>query len=201
MSDRKKASVRKVLRSALILILTMIAAGVLCLAMIIAQPQNDDTESPTATSQPLVKASSATMAQSEEELNELILSFPVPVLNYLSGSRMTFVHGSSYDAAFENGFGRIITLEFTDPDGTPVRVTSIYPARAYDLMEGTGWHFDSVRGSMLCGTESVRMKNQDSVRLHIVNSSGLYTVTVPLSAAGKIPDLVRSLQFFAVSVG
>lgn len=201
MSEGKKSSKRSVWRKVAAVFFTLIAAAALCLVLVIAQPQNDDPDLPNASPQPLVQPSAAQTADTEQELNELILDFPVPVLNYLSGSGMTFIHGTSRDAAFENGMGRIITLEFTDPDQVPVNVTSIYPARAYELMEGSGWHFDNVQGHVLCGSESVRMTNSESLRLHIVNSDGLYTVTIPLSASEKITDLIRSLQFFAVSVG
>ena len=181
--------------------LVLVLLAVLYLAVIVAQPQDGETDIPAATRQPLCQPAPAITASQENELEELIISFPVPVLSYLNGSGMTFVIGKSFDAAFENGYGRVLELQFSANDGTPVILSSIYPARAYDLMKSDGYHFDTVRGHVVCGTESVRMTNGQMTRLHLVNDQGIYSILIPAEAADRLGELIRSLQFFAVSVG
>ena len=178
-------------------------AGLLSVALIVmvgallvlAQPKKDDTEK--AEPQPLLTASPALNISSESEIRSLVESFPVPVLSFMSGSGNIFVSGSSADTGLKGGYGRIITLNWQMPDGDPLILQSIYPASALSVL-GTGYHFSNIAGPTLFGSDSVRMEDAQTVRIHAATETGLYVIIVPKSAASKISSLSRSLQLFSV---
>ena len=118
-------------------------------------------------------------------------------MSFMSGSGMTFVSGTASDVGLTGGYGRVATLYWQTPDGDPLILQSIYPASALSLLE-TGYHFSSVAGPSLFGSDSVRMENADTVRVHAATDTGLYVVIVPKSAASGISSLSRSLQLFSV---
>ena len=95
------------------------------------------------------------------------------------------------------GFGRVVTLYWQTEEGEPLILRSIYPASALSLLE-KGYHFSAVSGPTLFGVSSVRMENDETVRVHAATESGLYVVTVPKSAASGISAISRSLQLFSV---
>ena len=184
-------------------ILLKVLTGLLSVALIVlvgallvlAQPKPEDSKK--AEPQPLLTASPAVNISHEAELRELVESFPVPVLSFMSGSGMTFVSGTSADAGLSGGFGRIVTLYWQTEDGEPLILQSIYPASALSLLE-KGYHFSAVAGPTLFGAASVRMETDETVRIHAATGSGLYVVTVPKSAASGISAMSRSLQLFSV---
>ena len=184
-------------------ILLKVLTGLLSVALIVlvgallvlAQPKPEDSKK--AEPQPLLTASPAVNISHEAELRELVESFPVPVLSFMSGSGMTFVSGTSADAGLSGGFGRIVTLYWQTEDGEPLILQSIYPASALSLLE-KGYHFSAVAGPTLFGAASVRMETDETVRIHAATESGLYVVTVPKSAASGISAMSRSLQLFSV---
>lgn len=189
---------RKVLRLVLkvlaaLLSVTLIAAvGFL---LILAQPRPEDTKKPEP--QPLLAASPAVNISREEDLLSLVESFPVPVLSFMNGSGMSFVSGTSADAGLEGGFGRILTLYWQTAEGEPMQVRSIYPASALSLLE-KDYHFSPIAGPSLFGSDSVRMENADTVRIHAATDTGLYSMIVPKDSAAKISSISRSLQLFSV---
>ena len=184
-------------------ILLKLLTGLLSVALIVltgallvlAQPKPEEKEK--AEPQPLLTASPALNISHENELRELVESFPAPVLSFMSGSGMTFVSGTSADAGLACGFGRIVTLYSQTEEGEPLILRSIYPASALSLLE-KGYHFSAVSGPTLFGVSSVRMENDETVRVHAATESGLYVVTVPKSAASGISAISRSLQLFSV---
>ncbi len=184
-------------------ILLKLLTGLLSVALIVltgallvlAQPKSEEKEK--AEPQPLLTASPALNISHENELRELVESFPAPVLSFMSGSGMTFVSGTSADAGLSGGFGRVVTLYWQTEEGEPLILRSIYPASALSLLE-KGYHFSAVAGPTLFGVPSVRMENDETVRVHAATESGLYVVTVPKSAASGISAISRSLQLFSV---
>ena len=186
----------KILLKALAGLLSVLMIASVGFLLVLAQPQRDE-EPAQAAPQPLLSASPARNISGETEIRSLVESFPVPVLSFMSGSGMTFVSGTSADAALPGGFGRIVTLYWQTSEGEPMALRSIYPASALSLL-ADGYHFSTVLGPTLFGTESVRMENADTVRLHAATATGLYEVTVPKSLAPKLSSLCRSLQLFSV---
>ena len=167
----------------------------LYLTLIIGQPQPEEKEE--IPPQPLLTASPAVSVERETDLRELLSAFPAPMMSFMSGSGMTFVSGTSADAAWRGQFGRILTLYWQTREGQPLILQSIYPAEALDLMSGNGYHFSAAAGPALFGQTSVRMENADTVRLHVLaEGRGLYVVTVPKALASEIGDICRSIQLF-----
>ena len=174
---------------------TVILIGVIGLLLILAQPKKEEAGEPEP--QPLLTASPALSITHETELRTLVEGFPAPVLSFMSGSGMSFVSGTSADVGLEDGFGRVASLYWQTPDGDPLILQSIYPASALSLL-ADGYHFSTVAGPTLFGSASVRMENEETVRIHAATASGLYVVLIPRSAASKISSLSRSLQLFSV---
>lgn len=204
MARTKHPALRKVLRTALITLLILTLVGVFYLAVVLGQPQADDDAVKVMQDQPLLAASPALTIQSDDQLSMLVQGFPVPVMRLLSGSGMTLESGVSCDAAFEDGFARVVTLTYSaEWNGQPVTlmVRSIYPARALKLVGREDYHIAGVAGQSLAGLRSVRMENEENIRLHAQASDALYVVTVPKSAAKDLSALTQSLQLFAAKEG
>ena len=189
---RKVLQVLLKVLAALFTIALIVAVGFL---LILAQPKSEDNEK--AEPQPLLAASPALNISKEAELRSLVEDFPAPVLSFMSGSGLTFVSGTSADVGLDGGFGRVATLYWQTEEGQPLILQSIYPASALSLLDN-GYHFSSVLGPTLFGTESVRMENGDTVRVHAATETGLYFVTVPKDLAPKLSSLCRSLQLFRI---
>ena len=188
--------IRKILVRIVGIVIAVALLVLLAASLIIARPA-DEEQAPVPV-KPSAKASPAVTAESEKDLPEVIASFPAPVMNFMSGSGMTFVSASSADAALNGGFGRIATLNWQTPEGEPVMLRSIWPADALSLLEA-GYHFMPYAGPTLFGNASVRMENDDAVRIHTATDRALYVVLLPRSLSGQAGTLCRSLQLFTVN--
>ena len=174
-------------------LLALALTALACTALILAQPQEKEN---TAFPQPLLTPSPAMTVSEETELRELVAAFPVPVMSFMSGSGMVFVAGVSADAALEDGFGRILTLNWQTPEGQPVILQSIYPASGLKLLEDNAFHFSRIAGPALFGSDSIRMESEDRIRLHTATDTGLYAVILPRGQADSLSVLAQSLQLF-----
>ena len=186
---------RRILLRILTVLFSVILMALVGILLILAQPQPEEKKE--AEPQPLLAASPAANITREAEIRSLVEDFPVPVLSFMSGSGIAFVSGSSADVGLPGGFGRVLSLYWQTPEGDPLILQSIYPASAISLLDN-GYHFSAVTGPVLFGSESVRMENADTVRVHAATEPGLYVVTVPKSAAPKLSSLSRSMQLFSV---
>ena len=165
-------------------------------ALILAKPQEKAAETPAQ--RPAAVSRPAITVEAESDLVNLVADFPAPVMNFMSGSGMTFVSAASADAAFSGGFARVATLYWQTADGQPMTLQSIWPADALSLLED-GYHFTLYLGPSLFGNASVRMENDTSVRLHVTTDQALYVVLLPRSLSGQINTLCRSLQLFTAN--
>lgn len=174
---------------------SVVLIAIVGMLLVLAQPGHQETKKEEP--QPLLAASPSLNIEEETDLPSLIEPFPVPVLSFMSGSGMVFVSGSSYDVSLEGGFGRILALYWQTADGEPLILQSIYPASALSLLNN-GYHFSPIAGPTLFGTSSVRMEDEETVRVHAATDTGLYVVIVPKSAGSRLSSLSRSLQLFSV---
>ncbi len=165
-----------------------------CLALILAQPQEDGARTPDP--QPSLAPSPAVTIYSEAELPELLSAFPVPVMSFVSGSGLTMVSGSARDITVDGKTGRISTLEWQTPDGQTVALQSIYPADALSALDPR-YHFGNKLGPTLFGSDSVYMESAGAVRLHASTDSALYVVIAPPALKSSLPALSRSLQLLS----
>ena len=175
-------------------ILTAAVLAGLYITMVIGQPQGEvQQKSPP---QPLLTASPAMTISSDGNLRDLMAAFPGPVMSFMSGSGMVFVSGESADAAYNGGFGRILSLYWQTEAGEPLILQSIYPAEALSLMGKRDYIFSDTAGPTLFGRASVRMENQETIRFHVQTDTGLYVVTAPRLLASVLSGLARSIQLF-----
>ena len=178
------------------LLLLLFTAAVTYVLVCVFNPQEEE---PVETSpQELLSASPAVVLASENELLDIIADFPIPVLCSWGDASLRLIAGSSYDAAFENGFGRITALRYLYGT-TEVDVFSIYPARAIPLLGRADYHMSAAPSPLLAGYNSVRMENETTIRIHIQTQSGLYAVMIPKTAVGVLSEIIRPLQLSTVS--
>ena len=193
---KKKKRFWTVVLKALTVLLGIVLIVLIGFLLALAQPKPDDTEKPEP--QPLLAASPARSITEESEIRGLIEEFPVPVLSFMGGSGMLFVSGSSADVGLEDGFGRIVTLNWQTADGDPMILQSIYPADSLSLLEG-GYHFSRYSGPTLFGNASVRMEKEGGIRIHTSTDHALYVLILPDSLSGQVSALCRSLQLFTAN--
>lgn len=193
----KKPLYRRIMKGLLSAVLTLLLAVVFYVAVVLGEPQNVEQVVSPRMDQPLLQAMPAVTVTGEEQLATLIREFPAPVMRLMSGSGLTLTAGQRYDAAFENGYGRIVTLIYEDGAGTVLTVESIYPARALSLMGRRDYHLSGTTGQSLAGLRSVRMENAEHIRLHAQGEEAIYVVTAPKAAADRLIALTRSLQLFS----
>ena len=190
---------KKIRKSLLRIIGSVIAAALLALlaaSLILAKPQEEKSE--TAAARPSENASPAVSIQSESDLVSLISAFPAPVMSFMSGSGMTFVSATSSDVAYGGGFARIAVLYWQTAEGVPVTLRTVCPADALSLLED-GYHFMPYAGPALFGGTSVRMENDETVRLHTATDQALYVVLLPRALSGQVSSLCGSLQLYSAT--
>ena len=187
--------IRKIVFRLIGIVIAVALLALLAVSLIIAKPQEETAAA--AADRPSGEASPAISVGEEQDLHRLIASFPAPVMSFMSGSGMTFVSATSADAAVGGGFGRIATLNWQTPEGEPVKLRTIWPATALDLLED-GYHFMPYAGPALFGSTSVRMENDGAVRLHVATDRALYVVLLPRALSGETGSICRSLQLFTV---
>ena len=194
MAGEKK--IRKILLKIIGFVLAIVLLALLAASLIIAKPQKEDL--PAAASKPSGQASPAITVEKQDDLSGLISAFPAPVMAFTGGSGMTFVSASSADAAVNGGFGRIATLNWQTAEGEPVLLRTIWPASALGLPE-EGYHFVTYAGPTLFGSASVRMENDETVRIHAATDQALYVILLPRSLSGQVNDLCKSVQLYSAA--
>lgn len=175
---------------ALLLLFFLVIAYLL---VILLNPSGEEQQEPQA----LLSPSPAIYLQ-DTSLREMISAFPVPVLAAGGETVLTPEGGESRDHAFENGFGRVLTLHYLYGE-YPVDVISIYPARALELLGRGRYHIASLSSPLLAGWNSVRMEDQDTVRIHMQTGYGIYAVVIPRRADNLLLEIIRPLQLMTVS--
>ena len=186
--------VRKVLLRIVGTVIAIAVMALLAASLIIAKPQDEDPA--PAAARPFTDASPAVTIEDELDLSQLFAAFPAPVMSFMGGSGMTFVSATCADAAVDGGFGRVATLNWQTAEGEPVRLRSIWPAGALDLLEG-GYHFMPYTSPALFGSSSVRMENDQTVRIHAATDQALYEVLLPRALSPETGNICRALQLYA----
>lgn len=190
-------------KKALRIILGTLAAALMIaafyVAVVLGQPQENPEKVVVSQTQPVLTASPAVTLTAESELNAMLQAFPAAALYAVDGSGLTLTGGMSYDVAYEDGFARIMILNYTtDVNGRQVTmsVQSIYPARAMEFVQKGDYHIAHVAGQSLAGVQSVRMEDGEHIRLHAQAEEGIYVLTVPAMTADELAAVTRSLQLY-----
>lgn len=189
-------TIRKILLRILGILVSTAILVLLTVSLILAKPQEKPAKAPAAT--PSAEARPAIQAANESELTPLVSDFPAPVMSFTGGSGMVFVSATSADTAYGGGFARVATLCWQTADSDPVTLQSIWPADALSLLDSS-YHFMNESGPSLFGGSSLRMENDDSVRIHTATEKALYVALFPRSLSGQANDLCRFLQLFTVA--
>ena len=186
--------VRKVLLRIVGTVIAIAVMALLAASLIIAKPQDEDPA--PAAARPFTNASPAVTIEDELDLSQLFAAFPAPVMSFMGGSGMTFVSATCADATVDGGFGRVATLNWQTAEGEPVRLRSIWPAGALDLLEG-GYRFMPYTSPARCGSSSVRMESDQTVRIHAATDQALYEVLLPRALSPETGNICRALQLYA----
>ena len=172
------------------LLAAVLLAALFGLAVVMAQPQSGLQEEPV-TDQPLKPYAAAQQLSEATPLEKLCADFPVAAL--VSGSdQLLLQSGVLYDTAFEDGFARVLRLEYLYGD-TPVTVTGIYPRRAVSLLADTALELTG-QGASLAGEKTARMEGEGRLRLQMQTADGLYSVELPQSAEPELSVILKALR-------
>lgn len=193
---KKPSLLRRMLGGLLMTVFGLLMIVVFCVAVVLGDPQPTDSEPQSRMDQPLVTASPAVAATTAEALQAMLHAFPAPVLYPVGGGGLTILSGTSYDAAFENGFGRILTLRCATAAGQEITLTTIYPARALALLPTEGYALSAAAGHAMAGMRTVRMEHAGGIRLHAQGHAALYAVDVPPMEEAGLIDLTRLLRLY-----
>lgn len=185
---------KKALHVLLMTLLTVILVALFYLAVILGQPEEPENAIDIDQTQPLLTASPALNIQSERQVAALAEAFPVPVLAFMEGMGPVLVSGTSYDQAYEGGFARICELRYTTDNGLEITLTTIYPARAVELLGKDGYTLTGAAAQNLTGLTAVRMENADHIRLHAQASDAIYALTLPKLTDDTITTVTRVLE-------
>lgn len=167
------------------------------LLIIVGMPEKEDPAPVLA--DPVLSASPAINITAESELYKLYLSFPAPVMSYLSGSGMTFVSASSADTSLSGCLTRVITQVWRSPEEDEIELLSVCPRSSLEILQSGNWHFSNLAGPELFGQKSVRMESDEKIRLHTQTDQGLYIITVSKAAKDRLAAIARSLQLFSLA--
>lgn len=167
------------------------------LLIIVGMPEKEDPAPVLA--DPVLSASPAINITAESELYKLYLSFPAPVMSYLSGSGMTFVSASSADTSLSGCLTRVITQVWRSPEEDEIELLSVCPRSSLEILQSGDWHFSKLAGPELFGQKSVRMESDEKIRLHTQTDQGLYIITVSKAAKERLAAIARSLQLFSLA--
>lgn len=185
---------KKALHVLLMTLLAMILVALFYLAVILGQPEEPENAIDIDQTQPLLTASPALNIQSERQVAALAEAFPVPVLAFMEGMGPVLVSGTSYDQAYEGGFARICELRYTTDNGLEITLTTIYPARAVELLGKDGYTLTGAAAQNLTGLTAVRMENADHIRLHAQASDAIYALTLPKLTDDTLTTVTRVLE-------
>lgn len=167
------------------------------LLIIVGMPEKEDPAPVLA--DPVLSASPAIDVSAESDLYKLYLSFPAPVMSYLSGSGMTFVSASSADTSFSGCLTRVITQVWRSPEEDEIELLSVCPRSSLEILQSGDWHFSNLAGPELFGQKSVRMESDEKIRLHTQTDQGLYIITVSKAVKDRLAAIARSLQLFSLA--
>ena len=196
--QEKASPARRIVRTALMPLLTVVLLAAFYIAVIMGNPQETSATALTVRQdQPLVSPlDNPLLITAEGDLGTVLNAFPAPMMAAMHSAVLTFEKGVCRDVPFEDGRGRIATLTYRTAEGAAVTVSSIYPARALSLIDKADFTISANAGLPLAGLRSVRMENTANIRMHAQGSEALYVVTLPRLSATALRTLTSTLQLY-----
>ena len=191
MADGKK--IRKYLIRIIEIIFSVALLVMLATSLILAKPQEDKNALPDVS--PSVETGTALRIDNESDL--VHLEFPAPIMCFQNTSGMTFVSATCADISVPGGYGRIVTTNWQTTEGDEIVLKSVWPATALNQLED-GFHFMSYAGPTFFGNTSVRMENDQFIRLHTTTDQALYVVTLPRRLSKQVSSLCGFLKLYTI---
>lgn len=191
MADRKK--IRKILIRILEIVFSAALLVLLAVSLILAKPQEDKIVTPAAS--PAVQAGQAIRIDQENDL--VHLDFPAPLMCFQNISGMTFTEATCADITVPGGFGRVAVTTWQTEEGDEIVLKSVFPADALNVLE-EGFHFMPYAGPTFFGNTSVRMENDQFIRLHTTTDQALYEVLLPRRLSKKLTQICGFLKLYNI---
>ena len=185
--------IRKYLIRIVEILFSVALLGKLAASLILAKPQEDKNASPAMT--PSAEAGTALRIDKETDLVQL--DFPVPMMCFQNTSGMTFVGATCADTPVPGGYGRVVTTNWQTEAGEEIVLQSIWPADTLNILED-GFHFMPYAGPTFFGNTSVRMENDQFIRLHTTTDQALYVVTMPRRLSKQVSSLCNFLKLYTI---
>lgn len=185
---------KKALHVLLMTLLAVILVALFYLAVILGQPEEPENAIDIDQTQPLLTASPALNIQSEPAGGRAGGGIP------RAGAGLYGRHGAGAGVRHELRSGlqgrlcRICELRYTTDNGLEITLTTIYPARAIELLGKDGYTLTGAAAQNLTGLTAVRMENADHIRLHAQASDAIYALTLPKLTDDTITTVTRVLE-------
>lgn len=189
---------KRMLRFILTALLSVMLIAVFYVAVVMGQPQKSskaDKSAPTAQALP-APLHEAVRITDAADFQLLAAAFPAPILRPSSSHALVLIEGLCRDTAFENGVARIVTLTYQTEDQSLLTISSIYPARAYALLQKEGYSFSTQARHRLAGISAVRMESSSAIRLHAQGAEALYAFAAPKVSSDVLEQWTSSLMLY-----
>ena len=188
---------RRSLKAVLLTSLTIVLLAAFYLAVVMGTPQEEGSAVTAKQNQPLLNAlPSAVFITDSGQLDQVLDSFPAPVLASMNAAALRFDSGLCEDVPYENGLGQKVTLTYRTAEDALVTLVSIYPARATSLITKGDYVLSDTFGLPLAGLRSVRIEKPGSICMHAQGAEALYVVTLPELSASALRALTTTFQLY-----
>ena len=188
---------RRSLKAVLLTLVTIVLLAAFYLAVVMGTPQEEGSAVTAKQNQPLLNAlPSAVFITDSGQLDQVLDSFPAPVLASMNAAALRFDSGLCEDVPYENGLGQKVTLTYRTVEDALVTLVSIYPSRATSLITKGDYVLSDTFGLPLAGLRSVRMEKPGSICMHAQGVEALYVVTLPELSASALRALTTTFQLY-----
>jgi len=193
---QKKHPVKKTLRVIGTAVAALFAIVVFYLAVVIGQPTPEAIMemNPASPSQPLLQAQLPDKIYDENDIPKLLYTYPTPIMRLSLCTDIAFIEGQSYDVAYEGAFARVCEMTYQSMDGGTLHLKTIYPKRAFSLIDLKGYTLSPMLGYSLLHLNAVRMDGTNTIRFHVEGEEALYLFTMPKEYLESAPSLLKLCQ-------
>ena len=190
----KPTLIRRLLRFILTALLSGLLVVVFYLAVIMGQPSDEAVSAAEKRPEPpLLQAQLPVTMNNSGDMTHMRERFPGSIIVLAPNANAFFVSGQSYDVAWGGAFARVAVLEYVLEGGETLRLESIYPSHAYELIPRQGFTLRPEIGYSILGLPAVRMDGSNVTRFHAQDNEVMYTATLPKSALELAPAVLSTI--------
>ena len=188
-AEKKQPSkVWRVLKTIGLILLALVAAAVVYLGILLAEPDEDAKYGGNAPEAPLTTSMAAMEIPANGDLQSLVDRFNAPVMRFYGGPEMRSAR--IYDRAFGNGYARCVSVTYQLEDGSDCVLTSIRPASAASLISSDGFSLATTMYHM-GGVSVMRMDSGDEICLVGQSETTLYQLTMKKSSENLLETILK----------